>query len=67
MIKARCIAKLNLRNQVICADSVLAILLYEQQLEALYVDSMTPIPFEHKDITHIGEALNISKLLDVRL
>lgn len=53
--QSKCIAKLNLRNEVTRHDALLAVMLYEQQLQQLFPHSMSPIVFPLRDLTHIVE------------
>lgn len=70
-LMSKCIAKLNFRIQVSRQDAVLAVMLYEQQLQQLYPNAMSPIFFQFRDLTHIsdmesdGQQQNMSSLLDV--
>src|SRR5699024_1430054 len=48
-LMSKCIAKLNLRNQVTRHDALLAVMLYEQQLACLFSNTMSPIVFQFRD------------------
>src|SRR5699024_807425 len=69
LLLSKCIAKLNLRNQVTTDDALLAVMLYEQQLAALHPAAMSPIVFPFLDLTHINEddfgQRDLQALLDV--
>lgn len=66
---SKCIARLNLRNRVTRSDAILAVLLYEEQLLALWPETMTPIVFPLQNFTHISNEnetdRDMSSLLDV--
>ena len=53
LIQSKGIAKLNLRNEVTRCDALLAVMLYEQQLQQMFPNSMSPIVFKLRDLSHI--------------